>query len=183
VHSETASNGAIHSIRRSLYKELQPADDHDISFPYHVVQEGFRAVYEPRSRCVENMTTNIGDEYGRKSRFLEHCWLAIFTGTMWKLWRFPPVYAIEIVSHRFLLGVSVPLALHFGGPYAVALWLQVGGLGLALLSIALGGKVPGLNVLQYYLAVTWATFISLVRYLRRGVPATWDAAVGTRTAG
>ena len=79
VHSETASNGAIHSIRRSLYKELQPADDHDISFPYHVVQQGFRAVYEPAARCVENMTTNIGDEYGRKSRFLEHCWLAIFT--------------------------------------------------------------------------------------------------------
>ncbi len=194
VHSETASNGAIHSIRRSLYKELQPADDHDISFPYHVVQQGFRAVYEPTARCVENMTTNIGDEYGRKSRFLEHCWLAIFTGSMWKLWTFPPVYAVEIVSHRFLryltgllhvilLAVSVPLALHFGGFYAVALWLQVGGLGLALLSIALGGKVPVLNVLQYYLAVTWATFISLVRYLRRGVPATWDAAAGTRTAG
>jgi hypothetical protein len=113
---------------------------------------------------------------------------------MWKLWTFPPVYAVEIVSHRFLryltgllhvilLAVSVPLALHFGGFYAVALWLQVGGLGLALLSIALGGKVPVLNVLQYYLAVTWATFISLVRYLRRGVPATWDAAAGTRTAG
>ena len=47
VHSETASNGAIHSIRRSLYKELEPADDHDISFPYHVVQQGSRAVYEP----------------------------------------------------------------------------------------------------------------------------------------
>jgi len=43
--------------------------------------------------------------------------------------------------------------------------------------------VPGINILQYYLAVTWATFISLVRYLRRGVPATWEAASGTRTAG
>ena len=98
VHSETASNGAIHSIRRSLYKELEPADDHDISFPYHVVQQGSRAVYEPAARCVENMTTDIQDEYGRKSRFLEHCWLAIFRGSMWKLTSFPPVYAIEIVS-------------------------------------------------------------------------------------
>jgi cellulose synthase/poly-beta-1,6-N-acetylglucosamine synthase-like glycosyltransferase len=193
VHSETASNGAIHSIRRSLYKELEPADDHDISFPYHVVQQGSRAVYEPTARCVENMTTDIEDEYGRKSRFLEHCWLAIFRGSMWKLTSFPPVYAIEIVSHRFLryltgllhivlLAVSIPLAAH-ATFYAAALGVQLAGLALALLSIAVGGRVPGINILQYYLAVTWATFISLVRYLRRGVPATWEAASGTRTAG
>jgi len=193
VHSETASNGAIHSIRRSLYKELEPADDHDISFPYHVVQQGSRAVYEPAARCVENMTTDIQDEYGRKSRFLEHCWLAIFRGSMWKLTSFPPVYAIEIVSHRFLryltgllhivlLAVSIPLAAH-STIYAVLLGVQLAGLGLALLSMALGGRVPGINILQYYLAVTWATFISLVRYLRRGVPATWEAASGTRTVG
>jgi cellulose synthase/poly-beta-1,6-N-acetylglucosamine synthase-like glycosyltransferase len=193
VWSETASNGAIHSIRRSLYKELHPADDHDISFPYHVVQQGYRAVYEPAAHAVENMTTDIEDEYGRKARFLEHCWLAIFRGSMWKLQTFPPVYALAIVSHRFLryltgvmhlllLLVSVPLAGH-GGVYAVALGAQLAGLGLALLSMALGGRVPGINILQYYLAMTWATFISLVRYLRRGVPATWDAAAGTRTAG
>ncbi|MDX6548703.1 MAG: hypothetical protein QOG33_2253, partial [Gaiellales bacterium] len=66
VHSETASNGAIHSIRRSLYRELHPADDHDISFPYRVVQQGFRAVYEPEAHAVENMTTDIEDEFGRK---------------------------------------------------------------------------------------------------------------------
>jgi cellulose synthase/poly-beta-1,6-N-acetylglucosamine synthase-like glycosyltransferase len=193
VWSETASNGAIHSIRRSLYKELHPADDHDISFPYHVVQQGYRAVYEPAAHAVENMTTDIEDEYGRKARFLEHCWLAIFRGTMWKLQTFPPVYALAIVSHRFLryltgvmhlllLVVSVPLAGH-GTIYAVALGAQLAGLALALLSMALGGRVPGINILQYYLAITWATFISLVRYLRRGVPATWDAAAGTRTAG
>ena len=112
---------------------------------------------------------------------------------MWKLTTFPPVYAIEIVSHRFLryltgllhivlLAVSIPLAAH-GTVYAVLLGVQLAGLGLALLSMALGGRVPGINILQYYLAVTWATFISLVRYLRRGVPATWEAASGTRTAG
>jgi cellulose synthase/poly-beta-1,6-N-acetylglucosamine synthase-like glycosyltransferase len=194
VHSETASNGAIHSIRRSLYRELHPADDHDISFPYSVVQRGFRAVYEPRAHAVENMTTDIEDEYGRKSRFLEHCWLAIFKGTMWKLWRFPPLYAVAIVSHRFLryltgllhlilLAVSIPLAASPGGVYRVALVVQLGGLALALLSIALRGRIPGINVLHYYLLITWATLTSLVRYLHRGVPATWDAAAGTRTAG
>ena len=84
--------------------------------------------------------------------------------------------------HIVLLVVSIPLAAH-GTVYMVALAVQVGGLALALLSMAAGGRVPGINILQYYLAVTWATFISLVRYLHRGVPATWDAAAGTRTAG
>ena len=46
--------------------------------------------------------------------------------------------------------------------------------------MVLGGRVPVLNILQYYLVVTWATVISLVRYLRRGVPATWDKAAGSR---
>jgi len=193
VWSETASNGAIHSIRRSLYKELLPADDHDISFPYHVVQQGKRAIYEPAAHAVENMTTDIEDEFGRKARFLEHCWLAIFKGTMWKLWTFPPSYALAIVSHRFLryltgllhvilLAVSFPLAGQ-GLVYEVVLVLQLLGLGGALVSFGLGGRVPGLNILQYYLAITWATLISLLRYLRRGVPATWDAAAGTRTVG
>ncbi|MGZ4480888.1 MAG: glycosyltransferase family 2 protein [Gaiellales bacterium] len=193
VHSETASNGAIHSIRRALYRELHPADDHDISFPYHVVQQGSRAIYEPEARAVENMTTDIEDEFGRKTRFLEHCWLAIFRGTMWKLTSFPPVYALAIVSHRFLrylsgvlhvmlLAVSIPLATQ-GGVYAWILGVQLAGLGLALLSIALHGRVPVISVLHYYLLITLATLVSLVRYLRRGVPATWDAAAGTRTVG
>ena len=33
---------------------------------------------------------------------------------------------------------------------------------------------------RYYALVTWATVVSLWNYLRRGVPATWDAAEGTR---
>jgi hypothetical protein len=34
--------------------------------------------------------------------------------------------------------------------------------------------------LHYYLLVTLATLIALAGYLRHGVPATWDKAVGTR---
>ena len=36
------------------------------------------------------------------------------------------------------------------------------------------------GVARYYVLVTWATLESLVNYVRRGVPATWDAAEGTR---
>jgi hypothetical protein len=42
------------------------------------------------------------------------------------------------------------------------------------------GALLGLSLPRYYLLVTWATLVSLWNYLRRGVPATWEAAEGTR---
>ena len=58
-----------------------------------------------------------------------------------------------------------------GTVYAVALGLQLGLLAAALL---------GVGIARYYVLVTWATVQSLVNYVRRGVPATWDVAEGTR---
>ena len=92
-------------------------------------------------------------------------------------------YFVEIVSHRHLrygsgllhlvvFGTNVALvALRAGLVYDVLLGLQ-----LAFLLVAwLRRGLP-----RYYALVTWATVVSLWNYLRRGVPATWDAAEGTR---
>ena len=38
----------------------------------------------------------------------------------------------------------------------------------------------GVGIARYYVLVTWATVVSLVRYLRFGVPAVWAKAEGTR---
>ena len=109
----------------------------------------------------------------------EHCWLILLRGGM--LRGLPPVYLAEIVSHRVLrygsgvlhlalLGSSA--ALVAAGPvYAAALSAQA-------LVLALAAARPGLP--RYYVLVTWATVVALRNYLRRGVPATWEAAEGTR---
>ena len=58
------------------------------------------------------------------------------------------------------------------GPlYQVALGLQLG---------LLAAAAVGVGVARYYVLVTWATLEALVKYLRRGVPTTWEAAEGTR---
>ena len=57
------------------------------------------------------------------------------------------------------------------GPYRVALGAQ-----LALLGAAVAR--PGLA--RYYVLVTWATVPALAGYLRRGVPAVWEQAPGSR---
>jgi len=190
AHSMTGSNGAIYAVRREAYRDVDPRFGHDLSFPYLMVQNGYRAVYEPSARATEPMTTDIEDEFRRKVRMFEHCWLILFRGRMFGVRRLGPVYWVEIVSHRLLrywsgplhlllLVTSAALAPH-ATVYAVALAAQLAGLALVGLSMLLRGRVRVLRILHYYLLVTLATVIALVGYLRRGVPATWDKAAGSR---
>jgi len=190
AHSITGSNGAIYAVRREAYRNVDPRFGHDLSFPYLMVQNGYRAVYEPSARATESMTTDIEDEFRRKVRMFEHCWLILFRGRMFGLRRLGPVYWAEIVSHRLLRYWSGPLHLvllvtsallaRHGTWYAVVLGVQLAGLALVGLSMLLRGRVRVLRILHYYLLVTLATVIALAGYLRRGVPATWDRAAGSR---
>ncbi|HEY3185326.1 MAG TPA: hypothetical protein VGJ77_20960, partial [Gaiellaceae bacterium] len=68
------------------------------------------------------------------------------------------------------LATSFALVTH-GWVYAVVLAAQL------LLLLAAG---VGVGIARYYVLVSWATVQALWNYLRRGVPATWEAAEGTR---
>jgi cellulose synthase/poly-beta-1,6-N-acetylglucosamine synthase-like glycosyltransferase len=177
--SITGGIGAIYSVRRTDYVDVDPRFGHDLSLPYLMVQHGRRAVYEPEALASEKPSRDIEDEYRRKVRMFEHCWLIVLRGKM--LRRLGPIYLLEILSHRHLryasgllhlvlLGSSIALV-GDGLVYQVALALQL----LLLLAAALG-----VGLARYYVLVTWATVISLVRYLRFGVPAVWAKAEGTR---
>jgi cellulose synthase/poly-beta-1,6-N-acetylglucosamine synthase-like glycosyltransferase len=179
--SVTGGNGAIYAVRRSDYVEVDPRFGHDLSLPYVMVQRGRRAVYDPEAIARERPTPGIGTEYRRKVRMFEHCWLIVARGKM--LRRLPPLYLAEIVSHRHLrygsgllhlvlLGSNIALVAATAGlVYNIALVLQG-----AFVAVAVAR--PSLP--RYYVLVTWATVVALWNYLRRGVPATWDAAEGTR---
>jgi cellulose synthase/poly-beta-1,6-N-acetylglucosamine synthase-like glycosyltransferase len=179
LDSVTGGNGSIYAVRREDYVEVDPRFGHDLSFPYLMVQRGRRAVYEPKANAFEAATPTTEDEYRRKVRMFEHCWAIVFEGKMLRHLR--PLYLVEVVSHRHLryasgllhivlLVTSVTLVGQ-GVLYAVALGMQLG----VLLAAVLGVGLP-----RYYVLITWATFVSLWNYVRRGVPATWDAAAGTR---
>jgi len=177
--SITGGNGAIYAVRRSDYLEVDPRFGHDLSLPYAMVQRHRRAVYEPSAYAFEKPTPTNETEYRRKVRMFEHCWLIVLKGRM--LRRQPPGYMLALVSHRhlryasgllhvILLASSVALAAH-GPLYQVVLGIQLG----VLVAAALG-----VGIARYYVLVTWATLVALWNYVRRGVPATWEAAEGTR---
>jgi cellulose synthase/poly-beta-1,6-N-acetylglucosamine synthase-like glycosyltransferase len=185
--SVTGGNGSIYAVRREDYLEVDPRFGHDLAFPYLMVQRGRRAVYEPAAHAFEKPSRDQEDEYRRKVRMFEHCWLILLRGRM--LRDVDPLYLLELVSHRALrygsglahaalLLTSLALARR-GGAYRAVLAAQLAGL-----SLAAGGRlrapVPGASLAYYYLLVTQATLVALVRYLRHGVPATWEKAEGTR---
>ncbi len=177
--SITGGIGPIYSVRRSDYVDVDPRFGHDLALPYLMVQRGRRAIFEPEAVAWEKPSTDIEDEYRRKVRMFEHCWLIVLRGKM--LRRLGPTYLLEILSHRHLryasgllhlvlLGSSIALVGE-GLIYRLALAAQL----LLLLAAALG-----VGIARYYVLVTWATVVSLVRYLRFGVPAVWAKAEGTR---
>ena len=179
IDSVTGGNGSIYAVRREDYLEVDPRFGHDLSFPYRMVQNGKRAVYEAEANAYEKATPTNVDEYRRKVRMFEHCWAIVVEGKM--LRRLRPLYFVEVVSHRHLrygsgllhvvLLASTVALLGEGTLYQVALGLQLGLLAAAAI---------GVGIARYYVLVTWATLEALVKYTRRGVPATWDAAEGTR---
>jgi cellulose synthase/poly-beta-1,6-N-acetylglucosamine synthase-like glycosyltransferase len=177
--SITGGIGPIYAVRREDYVEVDPRFGHDLALPYLMVQRDRRAVFEPAAVAWEKPSRDIEDEYRRKVRMFEHCWLIVLRGRM--LRRLGPTYLLEILSHRHLryasgllhlvlLGSSVALV-GDGLLYQIALGAQ-----LAILAAA----AAGIGLLRYYVLVTWATVVSLANYLRAGVPPVWEKAEGTR---
>ena len=177
--SITGGIGPIYAVRREDYVEVDPRFGHDLALPYLMVQHGRRAVFEPEAVAWEKPSRDIEDEYRRKVRMFEHCWLIVLRGRM--LRRLGPTYLLEILSHRHLrygsgllhlvlLGSSIALV-GDGLVYQLALGAQI-----AVLVAALAG----IGIARYYVLVTWATVASLVNYLRTGVPPVWEKAEGTR---
>jgi cellulose synthase/poly-beta-1,6-N-acetylglucosamine synthase-like glycosyltransferase len=185
--SITGGNGPIYAVRREDYVDVDPRFGHDLAFPYLMVQRGRRAVYDPEAISVEKPSRDLEDEYRRKVRMFEHCWLITLRGGM--LRDVDPVYLAELLSHRVfrygsgLLHLGVLAAnvglVGRGRIYNLALAKQA-----AFLALAAAGKggvrAPGAALAYYYVLVTWATVVSLAGYLRDGVPAVWDKAEGTR---
>jgi cellulose synthase/poly-beta-1,6-N-acetylglucosamine synthase-like glycosyltransferase len=177
--SITAGVGPIYAVRRADYVELDPRFGHDLAFPYLMVQRGRRAVVDSEAIAWEKPARDIEDEYRRKIRMFEHCWLILLRGRM--LRQIGPAYRLAIVSHRHLryasgmlhvvlLASSIALV-RAGLVYQVALGAQ-----LALLAAAVAGR----GLARYYVLVTWATVPSLINYLRAGVSPVWEKAEGTR---
>ena len=177
--SITGGNGSIYALRREDYVEVDPRWGHDLALPYRIVQSGRRAVYEPAAHAFEKPTPSNETEYRRKVRMFEHCWEITLRGSM--LRRLPAGYFVEVLSHRVLRyssGILHLVLLLTSAALVASGWIYAAVLA-GQLALVVAATI-GVPIARYYALVTWATVRALVNYLRRGVPATWEAAEGTR---
>jgi cellulose synthase/poly-beta-1,6-N-acetylglucosamine synthase-like glycosyltransferase len=188
VRSVTGGNGAIYATRPESYLEFDGIMGHDLSFPFNMVKRGWRAVYAPDARASEPMVPTIKGEFSRKRRMSSQAWRTMLRGGMLSPRGYDPLYAVMIASHRLLryatpflhliaLGTSIAL-LGDGWVYDVALALQLAVLAAALLARVVPARL--FLIARYYVLTTAALGAGLWDWLRRGAPAMWEPAEGTR---
>jgi cellulose synthase/poly-beta-1,6-N-acetylglucosamine synthase-like glycosyltransferase len=184
----TAGNGAIYATRREAYLVVDPRMGHDLSFPFNMVKRGWRAVHVPAARATEKMVPSIEGEFRRKRRMMSHTWPIVVTGGMAALHRYPPLYALQIASHRILryltpflhlvaLGTNIALLGH-GTVYTVTLALQAALLVAAALAPVV--RLRPFRLAEYYVLITASPAAGLLDWIVSGTPAGWTKAEGTR---
>ena len=186
--SVTAGNGALYATRRDSYIRVDPRMGHDLSLPFNMVKRGWRAVYEPAARATEKMTPDSDEEYRRKRRMMSRTWLILMRSGILSPAGYPPLYALQVFSHRLLryltpflhviaFAANVAL-LGDGWVYTVSFVVQVALLAAAALAQAVPGRP--LQLARYYVLVTAAPAAGLWDSLRHPVSAGWEKAEGTR---
>ncbi len=184
----TAGNGAIYAVRAGAYVALGPSGSHDLSFPFALAKRGLRSLYVPWARAEEKMTPTLEGELARKRRMMVGLWDIVVGERMISPRGYSPLYAFELASHRLLRYLSPLLhLLAFVSNLALlgegAVYVAAYGIQLALIAAAiLGGQLPfrPLRIARYYALTTLSIAAGLWDRFRKGPPATWEKAAGTR---
>jgi cellulose synthase/poly-beta-1,6-N-acetylglucosamine synthase-like glycosyltransferase len=184
----TAGNGAIYAVRAKDYLPLSPSASHDLSFPFALAKRGKRSVYVPSARAEEKMVPTIEGEFARKRRMMVGLWDIVIGERMVSPRGYSSLYAFELFSHRLLryltpflhlIAFLANLALLGSGRiYVVTYAIQV----LAIAAALFGGSFPvgPLRLARYYAMTTLSIAAGLWDRFRKGPPATWEKAPGTR---
>ena len=184
----TAGNGGIYAVRRDSYVALPPSGSHDLSFPFALARRGLRSLYAPRARAEERMVPTLEGEFARKRRMMVGLWDIVVGEGMISPRGYPPLYWLELLSHR-LLRYLTPL-LHLvalvanvallgdGWVYSLTMTFQL----CFLLAALCGWVLPQapFQVARYYVLTTASIAAGLWDRVIHGAPGTWEKAEGTR---
>ncbi|HEX7060227.1 MAG TPA: glycosyltransferase [Solirubrobacterales bacterium] len=184
----TAGNGAIYAVRGDAYIPLPPSGSHDLSFPFALAKRGLRSLYAPGATAEEKMVPTLEGELARKRRMMVGLWDIVIGEGMLRPRGYSPLYAFELTSHRLLryltpflhllAFVANLLLLNQGWVYIVTYGAQLAVIAAAILA----GSFPiaPFRIARYYAMTTLSIALGLWDRLRKGSPAAWEKAPGTR---
>lgn len=193
LYSVVGAAGELFSVRRSLYRSVEPdtiLDDFMISM--QIAEKGYRIVYEPDAYASELSSENIKEELKRKVR--------IAAGGIQSILRLKklmnpfhdPLLSFQYISHRVLRWTVTPflmilaLVLNIiivsrsgGAIYQLILVGQVAFYLLAFAGWVLESqkiKVKALFVPYYFCMMNYAVLAGIRRYFKGSQSAAWEKA-------
>jgi cellulose synthase/poly-beta-1,6-N-acetylglucosamine synthase-like glycosyltransferase len=180
-------SGCLYAVRRSAYVPLENDACSDFIIATKMVEQGLRAVFEPKAICTEETNQRPANEMKMRVR--------VIAQTFSDLWRnramMNPVrsglYAWQLFSHKvmryfvpfFLLAwLAASGVLAFDSPlYRIVFLLQMLGYSCAVLSWLLeksGVRSRVLALPHYFLLANVASVIALFQFLRGERYARWQ---------
>ena len=100
--SMTAATGAIHAIRRELFRPVPLGVSDDFMTSTRAVRAGYRLAFAEQAIAYETVSPSEGAEFGRKVRIatrgLRGLWIARELLNPWR----HGFYAVQLLSHKLL---------------------------------------------------------------------------------
>ncbi|HEV2763387.1 MAG TPA: glycosyltransferase family 2 protein, partial [Pyrinomonadaceae bacterium] len=187
VSSLIGVSGCLYAVRRAAYVPLYNEACSDFIIATKMVEQGLRAVYEPRAVCTEETNRRADKELRMRVR--------VITQTLSDLWRHRPMlnplragfYAVELISHKvfrylvplFLAAVfAASAALAPRSPfYLLAFAAQVCFYALAVAGLVLerrGVRHRLLALPQYFVLANVASVVAFYKFLSGERYARWE---------
>ncbi len=181
------ASGCLYAVRRSAYVPLYPEACSDFIIATKMVEQGLRAVYEPRAVCTEETNRQADKEMRMRVR--------VITQTLSDLWRHRAMmnpfrsgfYAVELLSHKVMrylvplflvitLVSSIALATR-SKFYALVAFTQILFYALAIMGWIfekLGARNRLLALPYYFVLANLASLIAFYKYLSGERYARWE---------
>lgn len=190
VYSVVGGDGAIYSIRKELFWNLDDDDINDFVNPLQIVAAGYRGIFNPKAICYEDAAEEFRKEFKRKRRIVNRGWRAVKKN----LGRFSPLkqfkFLFLLFSHKvirwfslYILGavlIANALLVILSGNlfYSLSLTGLAFSILLALVGAYLDGKgkaIPKLIYLPYYYyLVNWAAVLGIVDEMKGIKYTVWE---------
>jgi cellulose synthase/poly-beta-1,6-N-acetylglucosamine synthase-like glycosyltransferase len=188
VDSAIGATGAAYALRRDLFEPLPPDTVlDDVFIPMRIARRGFRVVFEPRARALDQAPRSPREEFTRKVRTLAGN-LQLLLVERWLLDPRRNRLFIQTVSHKalrlfgpFLLFAMLAASLRLAGQpiYTLALLGQALFYGAALAGHLLGRRrrVPRLLSLPFtFCVLNGAALVAVLRFAAGRQRVTWKKA-------
>jgi cellulose synthase/poly-beta-1,6-N-acetylglucosamine synthase-like glycosyltransferase len=185
IRTITGCCGCIYSVRKSAYTELPEDVISDLVQPLHVIQKGYKVVFEDRALAFEETTQTTADEFAMRVRIVARAMRGLLSvRDLLKPWKFPWV-AFQLGSHKalrwmvpFLLLAlfAMNLALLDSAAYRLFLAAQLFFYAAALLNILLPlhQRWKPLGLPLYFCTLNAAALAGMVELCRGRKYVTWQ---------